>query len=85
VLRTESFGGFVPPEHVVGRIPEGLKGLLAWAVRYQGQVYAYLLLLTDRYPYTGPDGRGRVDSGAAQAEPPAEAAQQEWRQAPEAP
>lgn len=49
-----------------GRVPEGLHGLLAWAVRYQGQAYAYLLFLTDRYPYTGPDGRGRPA-----AEPPA--------------
>jgi Domain of unknown function (DUF4389) len=43
-----------------GRIPEGLHGLLSWAVRYESQAYAYLWLLTDRYPYTGPDGRGRV-------------------------
>jgi Domain of unknown function (DUF4389) len=44
-----------------GRIPEGLHGLLAWAVRYQGQTYSYFVLLTDRYPYTGPDGRGREE------------------------
>ena len=49
-----------------GRIPEGLHRLLGWAVRYGAQAHAYLLLLTDRYPYTGPDGRGR-----AVAEPPA--------------
>jgi hypothetical protein len=49
-----------------GRIPDGLHGLLGWAVRYEAQAYAYLLLLTDRYPYTGPDGRGRPA-----AEPPA--------------
>jgi Domain of unknown function (DUF4389) len=42
-----------------GRVPEGLHGLLGWAVRYEAQAYAYLLLLTERYPYTGPDGRGR--------------------------
>jgi hypothetical protein len=42
---------------IVGRIPEGLKGLLGWAVRYQAQLYGYLLLLTDHYPYTGPDRR----------------------------
>jgi Domain of unknown function (DUF4389) len=42
-----------------GRVPSGLRGLLAWALRYEAQAYAYLLLLTDRYPYTGPDGRGR--------------------------
>jgi hypothetical protein len=42
-----------------GRLPEGLHGQLGGAVRYEAQAYAYLLLLTDRYPYTGPDGRGR--------------------------
>ena len=63
-----------------GRIPEGLKGLLGWSVRYQAQVYGYLLLLTDRYPYTGPDGRGRPV-----AEPSAGAAPQDWQVAPEAP
>ena len=35
-------------------------------MRYAAQTYAYLLLLTDRYPYTGPDGRGRPET-----EPPA--------------
>jgi hypothetical protein len=49
-----------------GRVPEGLHRLLGWAVRYQAQTYAYVLLLTERYPYTGPDGRGRPA-----AEPPA--------------
>jgi hypothetical protein len=44
-----------------GRVPSGLHGLLAWAVRYDAQAYSYMLLLTDRYPYTGPDGRGRPE------------------------
>jgi hypothetical protein len=65
----------------VGRIPEGLKGLLAWTVRYQAQLYGYLLLLTDRYPYTGPDGRGVPAPG----EPAAGAPPAEWQRAPEAP
>jgi hypothetical protein len=52
-----------------GRIPDGLHGLLAWAVRYEAQAYSYLLLLTDRYPYTGPDGRGRPEARPEQAEP----------------
>ena len=43
-----------------GRIPDGLHGLIAWALRYVAQLYSYLLFLTDRYPYTGPDGSGRV-------------------------
>jgi hypothetical protein len=61
-----------------GRIPEGLHGLLAWAVRYQGQAYSYSLLLTDRYPYTGPDGRGREEP-SPQPEP------EHWEFAPERP
>jgi Domain of unknown function (DUF4389) len=61
-----------------GRIPDGLHGLLAWAVRYEAQAYSYLLLLTDRYPYTGPDGRGRMEPEAP-AEPP------DWQLAPERP
>jgi hypothetical protein len=64
-----------------GRIPEGLKRLLAWSVRYQAQLYAYLLLLTERYPYTGPDGRGERPV----AEPSTGEAPQDWQVAPEAP
>ncbi|HEV2873861.1 MAG TPA: DUF4389 domain-containing protein [Thermoleophilaceae bacterium] len=64
-----------------GRVPEGLHGLLGWAVRYQAQFYAYLLLLTDRYPYTGPDGRGRaVAEPIVAPEQPAA-----WGAAPERP
>jgi hypothetical protein len=63
-----------------GRIPSGLHGLLAWAVRYEAQFYAYLLLLTERYPYTGPDGVGRQ-----QPEPESPADPQEWQVAPERP
>jgi hypothetical protein len=64
-----------------GRIPEGLKRLLGWAVRYQSQLYAYMLLLTERYPYTGPDGRGERPD----AEPSTGAAPEGWQVAPEAP
>jgi Fe-S-cluster formation regulator IscX/YfhJ len=60
---------------VTGRVPEGLHRLLGWAVRYQLQAYAYLALLTDRYPYTGPDGTGRPEAAAADS----------WMTAPEAP
>lgn len=62
------------------RVPEGLHGLLCWAVRYQAQVYSYLLLLTDHYPYTGPDGSGRAD---ASVEPGGD--DRSWQLAPEAP
>ena len=37
-----------------GRMPRGLARMGAYAVRYSGQAYGYGLLLTDRYPYSGP-------------------------------
>jgi len=52
-----------------GRVPDGLHRLLGWAVRYEVQFYSYLLLLTDRYPYTGPDGRGRPEPEAVPEQP----------------
>jgi hypothetical protein len=63
-----------------GRIPEGLHGLLAWAVRYEAQFYSYCLLLTDRYPYTGPDGRGRQEAPPEIPDQP-----ESWAIAPERP
>jgi Domain of unknown function (DUF4389) len=69
----------------VGRIPEGLKGLLGWAVRYQAQLNGYWFLLTDRYPYTGPDGRRATEAHEAPAEPSPGAVREDWRRAPEAP
>ena len=46
------FGWFV--SLATGRMPEGLRNLGAYAQRYSGQTNAYFLLLTDRYPYSGP-------------------------------
>jgi hypothetical protein len=40
----------------LGRMPEGLRNLVAFAVHYSAQVNAYLLLVTGRYPYSGPRG-----------------------------
>lgn len=37
-----------------GRMPEGLRNLGAACIRYQEQTSAYLLLVTDRYPYGAP-------------------------------
>ncbi len=37
-----------------GAMPEGLRDAGAWALGYSGQLNAYLLLLSDRYPYSGP-------------------------------
>ena len=39
---------------VLGRTRPGLRGLGSYALRYAGQVYAYLLLLTSRYPHSAP-------------------------------
>jgi hypothetical protein len=35
---------------VLGRIPKGMRDLTAYCLRYQAQAYAYLFLLTSRYP-----------------------------------
>jgi hypothetical protein len=34
----------------VGRMPRGMRDLMAYCLRYQAQTYAYLVLLTSRYP-----------------------------------
>jgi hypothetical protein len=44
---------------VRGAMPEGLRNLGATCIRYQEQTSAYLLLLTDRYPYAAPVLEGR--------------------------
>jgi hypothetical protein len=38
----------------LGRMPEGLRNLGAFILRYTAQFDGYLYLLTDRYPYSGP-------------------------------
>jgi hypothetical protein len=38
----------------LGRMPQGLRDLGAYALRYQGQVNAYLYFVTERYPDAGP-------------------------------
>ena len=37
-----------------GRVPRGLRNLGAFELRYQAQTWAYVYLLTSRYPYAGP-------------------------------
>lgn len=37
-----------------GRIPRGLRDLIAYAISYGAQLWAYLLILTDRYPSSDP-------------------------------
>jgi hypothetical protein len=39
---------------VRGRSPRGLRDFSAWALAYTAQFYAYLFLLTDRYPNSDP-------------------------------
>ena len=38
----------------LGRMPRSLREAQAFSLRYSAQVLAYLLLVTDRYPYSGP-------------------------------
>jgi hypothetical protein len=48
-----------------GRMPRGLWSAGALALRYTEQLYAYMFVLTDRYPYSGPVARedaGTVES-----------------------
>jgi hypothetical protein len=35
---------------VLGRVPRGMRDLMAYCLRYQLQTTGYLMLLTDRYP-----------------------------------
>jgi Domain of unknown function (DUF4389) len=46
---------------VRGRMPEGLRNLGASCLRYSAQTYAYLALVTDRYPYAAPVLRDRTE------------------------
>jgi hypothetical protein len=38
----------------LGRMPQGLRDIGAYALRYQGQANAYLYFVTERYPDSGP-------------------------------
>jgi hypothetical protein len=38
----------------LGEAPWGLRNLMAYALRYQGQLNAYVFLITDRYPHASP-------------------------------
>ena len=53
------------------RMPLGLRGLMAWSLRYQAQTYAYLYVLTDRYPYAAPGPCDREPAAPAEDLPPA--------------
>jgi hypothetical protein len=49
-----------------GRMPTGFRNVGAWAIRYSAQTNAYIWILTDSYPYSGPE------AGEPAAEPAAE-------------
>jgi Domain of unknown function (DUF4389) len=40
---------------ILARVPRGLRDLIAYCIGYSAQLAAYLLLVTDRYPYAGPN------------------------------
>jgi uncharacterized protein DUF4389 len=40
---------------IQGRAPRGLRDLVAYCIGYGAQTSAYLFLVTDRYPYSGPN------------------------------
>ncbi|HEY8104027.1 MAG TPA: DUF4389 domain-containing protein [Gaiellaceae bacterium] len=44
---------------VRGRMPNGLRDLAAYGIGYSARVYAYGLLLTERYPDSNPDALGQ--------------------------
>jgi len=58
---------------VTGRMPEGLRNLGSACLRYSAQTYAYLFLLTDRYPFGSPlleRPRPPIDEEEAEYHPP---------------
>jgi len=62
-----------------GRMPTGFRNLGAWVLRYTAQTNAYLYVITDRYPYSGPE------AGEAAPEPVEEASPLEGDTAEAAP
>jgi hypothetical protein len=54
-----------------GWMPTGFRNVGAWALRYIGQTNAYIFVLTDRYPYSGPEA-GEPATEPVEAEHPPE-------------
>jgi hypothetical protein len=50
------------------RVPRGLRNLGAYELRYAAQVFGYLFLLTDRYPYSGPSAGWQLRFGPSSAQ-----------------
>jgi hypothetical protein len=53
------------------QVPRGLRNLGAYQLRYTAQLYGYLFLLTDRYPYTGPSAGWQLTLAPEPPPPPA--------------
>lgn len=63
VLLVCGVGGWVV-SLFTAKMPAGLRDVVAFCVRYGAQVNAYLWILTDRYPYSGPTlATGFVEPG----------------------
>ncbi len=56
----------------LGRMPRSLREAQAYALRYSAQVSAYVLLVTDRYPYSGPALGSPEPEPESEPEPPIE-------------
>jgi Domain of unknown function (DUF4389) len=54
---------------ILGRMPLGLRDLGAYTIRYASQTYAYVLLVTPRYPDSGPLQGGPGEDEAPMFEP----------------
>ena len=52
-----------------GRVPRGLRNLGAYELRYYAQFMGYQFLLTDRYPYSGPQAGWQMTLAPATPEP----------------
>jgi hypothetical protein len=66
---------------VTGRMPRGLRDINAFLTRYGAQVDAYTMVLTDRYPYSGPTLEERPAFAPPEPETPS---RDDWHLAPEA-
>jgi hypothetical protein len=51
---------------VTGRMPNGIRDLLTYYLRYSAQVNGYVYLITDRYPYAGPTEPGAATAAATE-------------------
>jgi hypothetical protein len=51
------------------QMPDGLRNAGALALRYSGQAYGYLFLVTGSYPYSGPVAGTAASTGTPQPPP----------------